>query len=182
MALAGDGRMVGYLVANDQGSYVPELHAESEDMALRMVRAWVAEQGGREVNFEIHPTAVGLLRQLGRFSEQINIRGSGNWQVFDWVTLLDALMKIRHQSIPMPKGEVVVGIIGHDAVRLQVEGKEAGAAVADELPDMQVNAFMAMRLLFGPLSPSQVMALPSSAAVLESWCPLPLSWPRQDGV
>ncbi len=40
----------------------------------------------------------------------------------------------------------------------------------------------ALRLLCGPLPPSRVMPLPPRAAPLESWCPLPLIWARQDSV
>jgi hypothetical protein len=39
---------------------------------------------------------------------------------------------------------------------------------------MTVDPFVAMRVLFGPMPPSFVTALPRQASLLDQWCPLPL--------
>ena len=59
---------------------------------------------------------------------------------------------------------------------------EARCARTEEEPQVSCDPATCMRLLFGPLAPSQVIDLPQPAAMLESWCPLPLYWARQDGV
>ncbi len=181
-ALDGSGRMVGYLVASQKSDYVAELGADDDDIALEMLRAWVAHHSERSTTVDVGPMGGDLIYKLGRCCEAVSVRPSGNWQVIDWIAVTDALMKMRRRSGPMAEGSVVVGIEGYGAIRLQAEGDEAGCAAADEDPDMSCDAPTAMRLLFGPLSPSLVMPLPEKAALLESWCPLPLTWKRQDGV
>ncbi len=55
-------------------------------------------------------------------------------------------------------------------------------AESDREAELRCEPTTAMRLLFGPLAPSQVLPLPSKAAVLDAWCPLPLTWTNQDGI
>jgi len=180
-ALDGEDRMVGYLVAAEKGDYVTELLAEDDDTAVRMVHAWIARRS-ESATFEMPPTAAGLAHKLGQICDRARLGPSGNWQVFDWIAATDALMKMRRLCGPMADGAVVVGIENYGPMRLQVSGEAIGCGAADEPPDVQCDPLTAMRLLFGPLPPSLVMELPTAATLLESWCPLPLYWPRQDGV
>ena len=47
---------------------------------------------------------------------------------------------------------------------------------------VRVTRRQAMRMLFGPTQPGMVTALPPEAtALLEAWCPLPLTWAAPDG-
>ena len=47
---------------------------------------------------------------------------------------------------------------------------------------VRVTRRQAMRMLFGPTRPGMVTALPpEAAALLEAWCPLPLTWAAPDG-
>jgi len=180
-AFAEDGHMVGYLVANEEGDQVTELCAEDEGSALQMLRAWIARRDGKSTTVEVEPLADRLVHQLGQICEQTDIHSSGNWQVFDWVATSDALMKMRYIGGAMAAGAVTVGIEGCGAVRLEVGEEGASGSTADGPCDVQCDVPTAMRLLFGPLPPRQVMSLPERAALLEAWCPLPLSWKRQDG-
>jgi predicted N-acetyltransferase YhbS len=179
-ALDGDGRMVGYLVANAASGYVAEVHAEKHTIALDMVRAWVEKEGS--VNLSAHPLSGGLAHALGRCCEQAEVRASGNWQIFDWVAVVDALLQAQHLTAPLVKGTVVLGIEGYGALQLQVDGGAARCIATDAAADLLCDAPTAMRLLFGPLPPTHVLPLPAAAAPLESWCPLPLTWTSQDGV
>jgi predicted N-acetyltransferase YhbS len=181
-ALDNDGRMVGYLVTNKNSDFLPELLADNDDIAMQMIHAWVAHHCEGSATIDLPPLSRDLVHNLGRYCEQASVRSSGNWQVIDWIAVTDALMKTRRRNTPMADGSVVLAIEGYGAIQLQVSGDEAGCAAADGPPDLRCNAPTAMRLLFGPLAPSQVMPLPANAAPLEPWCPLPLTWPRQDGV
>lgn len=175
------GEMVGYLVADNEGTYVPELMARSTDEALRMVRAWIVERGNEGVSMETNP-ANGFSRDLARYCEQMSVRPSGNWQVLRWAEVVDALLKVQRLSRGMVDGKVVVGIEGYGAIALVVSEGEARCTKTEEEPQVSGDSATCMRLLFGPLAPSQVIELSGPAAMLESWCPLPLYWARQDGV
>jgi GNAT superfamily N-acetyltransferase len=181
-AMAEDGRMVGYLVANPKGGYVTELLADTDALALDAARAWVERHCENGAGIDLPPFSGELLHHLGRICNSVTTRASGNWQVFDWPTVTDALLRVRHADRPMPDGRVVLGIGGQARLLLEVAGAEARCQATDQSPDLECPAPEAHRLLFGPLPPSLVRPLPRRAAVLDAWCPLPLFWRRQDGV
>jgi len=182
-AIDGDGEMVGYLVANEAGDQVVELAATEDAIALYTVRAWTAGHCKGSVTFEIHPWSVGQAQLLSRYCESQSVSATGNWQVLDWPAALDALMKLAQRGIPLAAGEVVVHIESAATVRLCADGTGAGCEAAEGArADLTCDSHTAMRALFGPLPPSSVCDLPEGARILESWCPLPLSWGRQDGV
>ena len=178
--LDGDGRMVGYLVAREGKGDVAEVHAEADGRALDMARVWVEKEG--RANFSVHPLNGGLAHDLGRCCEQAELSASGNWQIFDWVAVVDALLKAQHLKVPLVEGAVVLDIEGCGALQLQVDGDGASCVATDATADLVCTAPTAMRLLFGPLPPAGVLSLPRAAAPLESWCPLPLIWMSQDRV
>ncbi len=182
-AVNSDGEMVGYLVADKSGDQVAELAGIDDATVLEMVRAWTADHCEGAATFEIHPWSVGQARLLSRHCESMGIRATGNWQVLNWVATLDALLKLAHRGTHLAAGEVVVQIEGAATVRLSVGAGGAGCEAAEGAPaDLVCDTHTAMRALFGPLPTSSVCDLPAGARILESWCPLPLSWSRQDGV
>lgn len=180
-ALDAGGRMVGYLVANAKGDLVTELVGESEEVGVEMARCW-AVRGDQGINLDFNPAAAGLIRRLGQVCEGMSVHASGNWQVFAWEEVLGALLQLRQAGSPLPAGRVVVGIEGYGRLALEVEGERTCCARTDEEPAVAGEAPLMLRLLCGPLPPSQVVLLPAGAALLEAWCPLPLFWARQDGV
>lgn len=182
VALDSGGSLVGYLVATASGDRITELVTDDDDTALRLLRAWVTDRTEHEVTIALPAYRAGLARLLGRCCERIGVQPSGNWQVFDWVGVLDALFKARPLSGPLLEGEVVVAIEGIGALCLSVRDGQPSCVATQDEPALRCDALTAMRLLFGPLAPSQVMALPAAAARLDQWCPLPLFWPAQDGV
>ncbi len=181
-ALDGHGHMVGYLVANREGTLIAELCADSTDAALSMVRGWVEQSSEDSVTVELHAVPDGLLFALGHISEQARITESGNWQVFDWATTVGTLMRLKQRGGGMVAGEVLISIEGYGGLRLSVSGGEASCTPSDSSPDITCDGPTAKRLLFGPIPPGLVMTLPERATILESWCPLPLSLTRQDWV
>ncbi len=181
VALDAGGCMVGYLVANAKGDAVTELVGENDEVAVEMARAWAA-RGDQGINLDLNPAAPGLIRRLGQYCEGMNTHASGNWQFFAWEEVLGALLQLRRGMGPLPAGRVVVGIEGYGPLALEVDGEHTAVKRTEEEPAVKGNAPLMLRLLCGPLPPSQVMALPASAALLEAWCPLPLYWARQDGV
>ena len=77
---------------------------------------------------------------------------------------------------------MVIAIEGYASIALEVREKEARAFRTEAEPALIPSAATAMRMLCGPLAPSAVLELPTRAAALDQWCPLPLFWSRQDGV
>ena len=175
-----DGRVVGYLVADTQGAEVRELVAVDTDTGMQMVRLWVeSSPDGSRFKFSSLPSA--LSRRLGQIAESTNVTPSCNWQVFNWPRTVDALLRQRHKAMALPTGSVIIRI-NNGAIRLSVDGDSAVCATTNEEPHFETDPCTAVRLLFGPTPPSGVLRLPQAAAILEAWCPLPLSISNQDRV
>ena len=181
-ALDREDRMVGYLVASEKGDQIDELVGDDDAISMRMLRAWAADRADWEVSISVPPVHTSLAHLLGQCCESTSLRAAGNWLIFAWVELIDTLLKMRLLSGPLLEGRVVVDIQKYGSLALQVEGEQATCERTDDEPTLQCDPPTAMRLFFGPLPPSKVMPLPPQATLLEQWCPLPLYWPRQDGV
>ena len=180
VAHARDGRMIGYLIAHADRTCVTELCAVHEgEPELDVAAAWVQRYG--DTRFELPPWSR-LLPKLARLCEGASAASSGNWQIFDWATTLDALLKARAALVPLMDGAVVVEIAGCGRVALEVRDMAAQCVRTEATPALQLDPLAAMRLLCGPLPPSLVVPLPAAAAPLEQWCPLPLFLSRQDAV
>ena len=65
---------------------------------------------------------------------------------------------------------------------VQVAGAKVSCQKVTDAPAVTWDTFTAMRVFFGPLPPPAVTDVPAALAPLLGWCPLPLSWPKQDGV
>lgn len=180
-ALTPDGKMVGYLVANDDGGDVVELLAKDPDTALDVARSWVhGRQAG--TNFHVPPTRYAFARRMSAIGETMALSASGNWQIYDWAATVKALLQARLAGGALPDGDVAIGIEDYGSLYIEVAGGKVTCRRVDIPPAVTWSTFTAMRVLFGPLSPEAVTDIPAAAAPLLGWCPLPLSWPRQDGV
>ena len=180
-ACDGQRRVRGYLSMSVQQRHVVELVVADAGDAGRIVARAVMEHGPLTIML---PAGVepALLHSLSQVAETMRLGDAGNWQIFDWPAVLEAVMHAAHAARPLVSGEVVAEIEGAGAVRLAMTGDGPVCEPTHARPALSVDAATATRMLFGPLRPSDVVSLPGEAAVLEAWCPLPLSLPRLDHV
>ena len=180
-----EGELTGYVAVSLDGKELPEVVGVDGDTAFEIARARV-EQGDQEsVTLTAGPLADRFLHRLGEVCEAAAVRSSGNWQVFDWPRVISALLAARAADpcgAPLADGRVALGIEGCGTVAVSVDGGEVSCEPVEERPAVSCGHHLAHRLLFGPLPPSQSLRLRKEAAALESWCPLPLFWSRQDAV
>lgn len=182
LACNGDGQIVGYLVPHRDKQVLNELVARDAEAAAQIVRAWV-EQGSSGVELLLQAPSGPVLRRLNEFAETLRVEAGGNWQIFDWVSVVDALLKAQHAADPLPHGSVVLGIKDSaSAISLTVDADGACCQATDREPGLSLDPLTTTRLLFGPGPTSTVTPLPSSASILSAWCPLPLGFSRQDHV
>jgi|APSaa5957512622_1039677.scaffolds.fasta_scaffold19916_3 predicted N-acetyltransferase YhbS len=181
-ALDAAGTMVGYLVADEEGSNVLELLACDTATAVDIARSWVQAHDGNSVRLDIPVTQFELLQQLSAIGESVSVGSSGNWQIYDWAATVAALLQVRVTGGALADGDVVIGIEGYGNLHIQVEGTQITCAQVTDKAAVTWDAGTAMRVLFGPLPPSAVTWVPPAAAPLLAWCPLPLGWRPQDGV
>lgn len=176
------GRVIGYVSADKDGAQINELVAADDDAAARIVAAWINHTGGNLALSMLGPAGP-VLRRLNGFAETTSLNPSGNWRVFNWRPVIDALMRVKHEAEPMPHGAVTLQIDGcEEVLRLVVDEKGACCEAGDGEADLTVDHLAVHPLLFGPTSPSMVMPLPEPARILSAWCPLPLGISPQDKV
>ena len=182
LARDGDGQVVGYFSALRRDDQVTELVAATDELALQMVRLWV-EQHERRVSVKFATTLPSLVQRMGQTASVIELTQSGNWQVFDWTTTLDTLLRVHHGQRNLPAGSVALHIRDQDTrLRMTVDGGEASCVPTEDPADLSADSKTMMRLLFGPLVARDVLVLSPAAAPLDSWCPLPLGLSRLDCV
>ena len=173
--------MVGYLVADKNGTTISELVGIDTDWEFEMVRAWA--QGQQEtLEVKTDPLRYGLGQKLGYYCENSAINGSGSWQVFNWVEVVDSLLKAKHRTQSLIAAKVLIDIQGYGNLCLEVSGNDARCTLSKASADLRCTPLMAHRLLFGPLPATFITELSAQTAALQAWGPLPLYWARQDGV
>ena len=183
IAIDEGDQAIGYLVSAKDRKRVTELVAMSAEAATDMIAAWAPETGRSDTVFDLWPNNVDLLQSAGKFAEECRTTNSGNWRILDWPAVIDALLTVRCNMGSMAQGKLKVEINGFGCLEIAVDEEGVRCASTEATPQITCDAPTAMRLLFGPVSPGYVLTLPPDVApLLDSWCPLPLYWPRQDGV
>lgn len=177
-----EGKIVGYLAAHQEKNQINELVAQDPQAAAQIVRPWVL-QSDADVQLCLSGPTEPVLRRLGEFAETVTTEPTGNWRIFDWPRVVDALLKAQHAASPLMHGSVSLGIGDTATVfRLTVDDQGARCESVKGPADLTADPLTMTRLLFGPLPSSAVMQLPPAASILSAWCPLPLGFSPQDKV
>lgn len=182
VALDSGGNMVGYLAADAAGGSVVELLGIDSSSAIDMARSWVQSREQEGARFDVSPTSFEFLQRLSAIDAGNSISASGNWQIFDWQATVQALLQVRSKAGGLANGAVVLGIEGYGSLRIRVQDEDVSCEKVADTPMVTWSPLTAMRVLFGPLPASAVVEIPTAAAALSAWCPLPLGWSRLDGV
>ena len=177
-----NGDVVGYASGDSEKRQIAELVAASPRHAIAVLRA-VAQRWDGKLELGLRALPSELTDELGRIAEHVDLRASGNWQIWDFAAVTAALLRARHAARALPDGRVVVRASGAaECYALWVDGERAGCERIDAAPDLEAPLEELTRILFGPLPPALVRELPRAARALSSWCPLPLGLSPLDQV
>jgi len=179
VALDAD-EVIGYLVTTPDNRGIREIASQNAETSLDMLFAW-SNRIDKDLRVNVQPDDVELLRALADLSESADVSGSGNWQVFDWATTLQATMKVKHKPRGLAEGTLRIGI-GEETYLATVDSTDASCVRVEEGAEISLTPFAAHRVLFGPARPSDSAEIPDSARILEAWAPLPLGFLRADCV
>ncbi len=115
---------LGYLYAVD--GHWQGFALEEEDMLPTALAAWqnIQKQRSTRVVLGLHQRQ--LLRQIGDMAEGAALADSLMMRVLDWQTVLQKLMRFRHQGLPLAEGDTIVSI---DGQRLRIQGSSRGVMV-----------------------------------------------------
>lgn len=179
-ALDADDKVIGYIVTTSEATGIREIASETTESSVDILYAW-SNRIDEDLNVTVQPDDVALVRALTEISESSNVSLSGNWQIYDWVTTLSALMQVKHATSGLAAGTVRVGI-GEEMFTMTVDSEGVSCSLGADAADLSLTSFQAHRVIFGPNRPSDVVGIPVAARVLEAWAPFPLSFLRADSV
>ncbi len=175
------GQPVGYLSVSKSGDQVQEFAAESEEMAVEMLCAWLESNNLPKLAFTVEPWQDRLCSLVQPLCEDWNIQMPSRFCIFHWDKVINALLKLKASYTPLLPGSCTVEIEGFGNVRLTVNGKEASCVETKEPASVSLTPAEAARVFFGPM-PGVACCGKSFDALLLSWLPLPLSWNTMDRV
>ena len=171
-------KVVGYLVADNKREKITELIARDNEYRLAMLNEFYRDGS---VKIDVCSADYKFIRQLGNYTEEVNIQDSHNWLIFDWKNIIKALLEIKQKSCRLISGESIFTIKGIGSFRISVTAKKV---VCESIDTCSINEFSSsefLRIAFGPLPPSLIIDLPEELKIFENWFPLPLCIGLQDG-
>lgn len=182
-ALNPEGKMVGYLSANTEHNQITELFVQDEASLYSMIYSWFPQQKVQEATITQPLWAQNAARHLGGMAEDVLVTNSGNWRIFNWVKLVDALLRVKAAQHQLADGALCVGIREYGNLKLIVCGTTASCENTTERADVEWEPFTAMRILFGHIPTALVAGIPKSLEpIISSWFPLPFGWLPQNYV
>jgi len=173
-----DGRMIGYLCANERGNVLAENYAESTKAMAEMICAWQKKCGGT-VSFSLFPHDSENVRMFLSCAADMSVRSPSHFKIINWQGVISAFMKLKATYTDMPTGELKLGIKDYGVLRLYSDSTGVGCERTETDADIILDGLEASRYIFGPLPPE---ATADAGNIAHSWFPLPLSWNGQDRV
>ena len=186
-------RMLGYLVANGDGTSVSELITADPKWILDIAAAWAQRQKSHDVHYNLPPWQTEALRTLMTLGESVTIDSAYCFRINDWPLVLSSFLQVQGSLKTLAEGVLRLGVINsaagpaeHQIQRTYALVWKNGRAECRELagdpadrPDLLLDSLTATRLVFGPLSSECILADadlfdPQVARLLTSWFPLPV--------
>ena len=179
-----DGGRVGYLTAGADKSGVSVCHALSAELEVELLCAWLSQNALQRQSFTVEPWQTALSRLLEPLCEGWSISSPSHFCILHWDRVVNALLQLKAEIAPLLPGSVTLEIKGWGTLRLCVDADGAHCERTGDSADFSFTHAQASRLFFGPLPAVSACDLGTShtAALLQAWLPLPLSWNTLDRV
>lgn len=168
-----DGAVIGFLVANAEGTYLSDLCAPDVDAAEAMLKAWFRERKVEELMLSLPDWEQPLLRRLATWAEEMRRTQAVNARILHYAPVVEALLRLKASYAALPDG----------AWAFEAEGQPVTIRVQSGVPEVipeaenpvQLTALEANRLL---LYPFPYEGMPEG---VPAWFPLPLYASGPDG-
>ena len=141
-------------MCDPQKKKISELFAENEHALINMLRCWHTQQNVEESTVILPVWQGNWARRLAGFAESIQVADNGNWRIFNWETVINALLAIRVSDRPMREGTLSVSIKDYGVLQLTVCNGKAGCIKTSASPDIEWDSFTATpNPVWSPLCP-----------------------------
>lgn len=186
LAMDKDNTPLGYLVETPD-KQVSEFVIPNRENIVPAAAAWVKHRQS-SFSFAIQPWQIAAVRDLSRICEDWRLTGAYQYRIFDWPSVLTALMQVKAALTPLPEGSFCFSLTDLNLVyKLTLNRGAAFCVRTDEKPDLELDQLTAIRLFLGPALPFQILDLSQCTrndiiSLLTSWLPLPVGWSYPDAV
>lgn len=183
VCLDADGKFFGYLCVSTNLSGISEIHTANDADCIKIMHAWLAVNGLKEVTVYMNPWRRSLIRALARVCESVQLTNDHQYRIFNWDKVVDAFMALKASYAPMVDGKAVISIGDWGKLSISVANGVPSVSRTDEPEDIALTEFQAVSVIFGPLEAFTAAEIPENLETLfAQWFPLPLSWHFQDCV
>ncbi|MDP4152015.1 MAG: GNAT family N-acetyltransferase [Bacillota bacterium] len=179
-AVVKDGDFAGYAVFSNNLDTIEELCLKDENDFKEIIPASV-NFTGNTVKFSVQPYEQQRLNVLQKIAERTIITHDSMFQIFNFPKVLEALLLLRKKYIPLSDGKVTLQIDEDEPFTIIVTSGDVQIISSNLIPDIKLSVFDAMGIFFSPICNFYDFGTDLNN-LLHSWFPLPLFFPKQDGV
>lgn len=166
-------QLLGYFCLS--GELITECCFYDKSRLPNVLATFLAQQGQEDIQISLRPDQLNEHPGLMAAADGCNQRPVFMAQVFNWPSVLGALMALAAQRKRLIDGEGVLEVIGQGSCLLSVQGGKPSVAPTHRSGDLCLSPQAALSLISPVVSAQLYPAHP-----FYNWLPLPLDFPLQD--
>jgi hypothetical protein len=168
-----EGKLIGYLLVNDEGNEISEFAMEHPDDMMRSIKAYMANRHLEQVTIYSPDYDAALNRRLGELAEDCAIETSDMYNILDFANVLQAYLTLKHRTTGLVAGQFSAVMDGQP---ITVRVDENGVTIERKAQSdaVTLNKLQAQKLLLTQHSRYMEVGAP------QGWFPLPLFWYKAD--
>jgi hypothetical protein len=167
-----DGVMKGFFT-RDYGGGLADFKAVDTESINQMILAVFETVQDKSIGFSVAPYDTDCLDQLIKIAESCSVRHPECYTIINFANTVRGLLKVKAATEPITDGEIklfIHGYAGDEKIKISIKDGKVEVVSTEEEPDLELDHFQAIRLLFS-LSSAERRNLTMNAA---QWFPLPL--------
>jgi len=167
-----DGVMKGFFT-RDYGGGLADFKAVDAESINQMILAVFETVQDRSIGFSVAPYDTDCLDHFTKIAESCSIRHPECYTIINFANTVRGLLKVKAATEPITDGEIklfIHGYAGDEKIKISIKDGKVEVVSTEEAPDLELDHFQAIRLLFS-LSSAERRNLTMNAA---QWFPLPL--------
>ncbi len=167
-----DGALKGFFTRNYEGG-LADFKAVDPASINQMILAVFETIQDKSIGFNIAPYDTDSIDHFTKIAESCSIRHAECYTVINFANTVRGLLKVKAATEPVADGMInllIHGVAGDEKLEISITHGKVTVRDTENTPDLELDHFQAIRLLFS-LSSAERRNLTCSAA---QWLPLPL--------
>lgn len=168
-AVIKDGELVGYMITDTSGTTISEFALTSFADTKPVIKAYFGFMKCDRISVIVPDYEKELNADLGEFAEQCIVDGDCMYNIFDYASVLEACLKLKHASVGLSFG-VFSAVLDKQAVTVEVNEEGVCVKRSAEPDAIQLDKMQAQALLLSEYG--RFHDIP----VARDWFPLQMFW------